>query len=283
MVTQSEKAESFRSLHHQARPLILPNAWDVPSARSFEDAGFPAVATSSAGLMVSHGFRDGQEMPRKEFLRATGAIAKALDVPLSADIVAGYGRGSAGVAATVRQVLDVGAVGINLEDMDPARGTLVPVSVQVRKIQKVREVGDAAGVPIVINARTDAFRHAAQGARAGLEEAIRRAIRYRDAGADCLYPMGLTDGPAIEEFVRAVEFPTNVMVRKGLPPLVELERIGVKRISFGPSASYATMGFLRRIGEEVLKRGSFDLLLDGAISFEELNRLAIPRGSPPVP
>ena len=94
--------------------------------------------------------------------------------------------------------------------------------------------------------------------------------------------MGLTDAPAIEEFVRSVEFPTNVMVRKGLPPLAELERIGVKRISFGPAASYATMGFLRRIGEEVRARGSFDLLVDGAISFEELNRLAVPRGSPPT-
>ncbi len=283
MATQSEKAEAFRQLHHQPRPLILPNAWDVPSARSFEEAGFPAVATSSAGLMVSHGYRDGQEMPRKEFLRATGAIAKALDVPLSADIVAGYGRGSAGVAATVRQIIDVGAVGINLEDVDPGRGTLVPVAAQVRKIKKVREVAVAAGVPIVINARTDAFRHAAGEAPARLEEAIRRAVRYRDAGADCLYPMGVTDGPSIETFVRAVEFPTNVMVRKGLPPLAELERIGVKRISFGPSASYATMGLLRRIGEEVLNRGSFDLLVDGAISFDELNRLAVPRGSAPAP
>lgn len=274
----SEKAEELRRLHHQPRPLILPNAWDVPSARTFEDVGFPAVATSSAALMVSHGYPDGEAMPRRDLLRATASIAQALAVPLSADLVAGYGRGPHGVAATVRQIVSAGAVGINLEDHLATTDRLYPLPAQVHKIAAVRRLGESIGVPIVINARTDALRVGEGSAEARLKEAIRRGIAYRDAGADCVYPMGLTDAASIETYVKALEFPVNVMVRRGLPSLPELEQLGVKRISFGPSAAYAAMGFLRRAAERVLRDGVFDLLVEGAISYAELNRLALPKG-----
>jgi 2-methylisocitrate lyase-like PEP mutase family enzyme len=276
------RAEAFRALHHGSGALVLPNAWDVPSARVFEDAGFPAIATSSAGLLVSHGYPDGEGMPRKEFVGAVGRIARAVSVPLSADVVAGFGRGPRGVAATVRAVVAAGAVGINLEDRDPKRGGLFPAAAQARKIRAVRALAVEIGVPLVVNGRTDALREAPGDPAAKLAEAIRRASAYRDAGADCVYPMGLTDAGDIEPFVRALACPVNVMVRRGLPPLAELERLGVKRVSFGPGASYAAMGLLRRISADVLERRSFDSLLDGAISFDELNRLALPR-SPPVP
>lgn len=280
MRTLPEKAEEFRQLHHQDRPLILPNAWDVPSARTFEEAGFPAIATSSAALMVSHGFRDGQEMPRRDLVRATGAIARALSVPLSADIVSGYGRGPREVAATVRQVVSAGAVGINLEDRDLGADRLVPVAAQARRVEAARRLGESMGVPLVINGRTDALQVGPGSPEDRLREAIRRGIAYRDAGADCVYPMGLTDAGSIETYVQAVECPVNVMVRRGLPPLAELGRLGVRRISFGPSASYAAMGFLRRIAEEVLQNASFASLIEGAISYAELNRLAVPREDP---
>lgn len=281
MATLAEKAEAFRALHHGARPLVLPNAWDVPSARVFEDAGFPAVATSSAGIMVSHGFRDGEEMPRRELLAAVARIASRLSVPLSADVVAGYGRSSRDVATTVQKVLDAGAVGINLEDRHPRREGLYALPAQLRRLEAVRSVAKASGVPLVLNARTDAFRLAPGDEPERLREAIRRATAYRDAGADCVYPMGLTDAASIATFVEALRCPVNVMVRRGLPPLAELERLGVKRVSFGPSASYAAMGLLRRISREVLDRGVFDSLVEGAISFEELNGLAVARPPPP--
>ena len=281
MATLAEKAKAFRALHHGARPLVLPNAWDVPSARVFEDAGFPAVATSSAGIMVSHGFRDGEEMPRRELLAAVARIASRLSVPLSADVVAGYGRSSRDVATTVQKVLDAGAVGINLEDRHPRREGLYALPAQLRRLEAVRSVAKASGVPLVLNARTDAFRLAPGDEPERLREAIRRATAYRDAGADCVYPVGLTDAASIATFVEALRCPVNVMVRRGLPPLAELERLGVKRVSFGPSASYAAMGLLRRISREVLDRGVFDSLVEGAISFEELNGLAVARPPPP--
>ncbi|HEY1198141.1 MAG TPA: isocitrate lyase/phosphoenolpyruvate mutase family protein [Thermoplasmata archaeon] len=279
MVSQAEKAEAFRALHHGVRGLVLPNAWDVPSARVFEDAGFPAVATSSAGLMVSLGYRDGEEMPRRELAVAVGRIARKLAVPLSADVVAGFGRTPREVTATVRMMLAAGAVGINLEDRDPSGQGLYPDAVQVRKLEAIQRLGKSMGIPLVINARTDALRLAPGDDGERLHEAIRRSIAYRDAGADCVYPMGLTDAESISTFVRALRCPVNVMIRKGLPPIAELEKLGVKRVSFGPSASYAAMGLLKRASLEVLAHGTYGSLLDGAITHDELNLLAVPRDS----
>lgn len=277
MDPQAEKTERFRALHHAAHPLILPNAWDVPSARMFEEAGFPAVATSSAGLMVSRGYPDGEEMPRRELVDSVARIASRLSVPLSADVVAGYGRAARDVVATVRQIIRAGAVGINLEDLDHASGKLFPLEAQLEKLRAVRRLEIAPGVPLVLNARTDALRHGAGDEAARLEEALKRLTAFRDAGADCVYPMGLTDAPSIAKVVRALDCPVNVMVRRGLPPVPELERLGVKRISFGPSASYATFGLLKRASEEVRTLGTYHALVDGAISFEELNQLATAR------
>lgn len=280
MLTSAEKAERLRSLHRGPGVLVLPNAWDVPSARVFEDAGFPAVATSSAGLMVSLGYPDGESIPKRELVAAVRRIAGKLAIPLSADVVAGFGRGPRGVASTVRAVIEAGAVGINLEDQTPTDHRLFPISAQVRKIRAIRSLGESMGVPLVINARTDALQRAAGTPEERLREAIRRSIAYRDAGADCVYPMGLTDAPSISAFVGAVACPVNVMVRRGLPPIPELERLGVKRVSFGPGASYAALGLLKRASQEVLTRGTYDLLVEGAISFDELNRLSVPRDLP---
>jgi len=277
MVSQRELAERFRSLHQRKGLFVLPNAWDVPSARTFEDAGFPAVATSSAGVMVSLGYPDGEEIPKAEYLAVVRRIAGRLSIPLSADVVAGFGRTPRDVAGTVRDAIAAGAVGINLEDRDPATGTLFPLDVQVQKIRRARELATDLGVPLVINARTDALTAAATVPEARFREAVRRCRAFRIAGADCVYPMRLTTAREIAAFLREVPGPVNVMIRPGLPSLGELERLGVRRVSFGPAASYATMGLLRRIGAEVLSERSFRSLVDGAITFDELNRLAAAR------
>src|SRR5208282_3247918 len=175
------------------------------------------------------------------------------------------------------------AVGINLEDLDPVNEELVREKLQVRKIEAVRQLGTSMGIPIFINARTDALRHAPGDENERLREAIRRSTIYRDAGADCVYPMGLTDAGSIATFVQTLGCPVNVMIRKGLPTVAELEALGVKRVSFGPSASYAALGLLKRVSQEVLTRGTYDLLLEGAITFDELNLLAKPRTSMSVP
>ena len=275
--SQEEKAEDFRALHHGKRILVLPNAWDVPSARVFEDAGFPAVATSSAGMLVSLGYPDGEVIDRQEFVSAVGRIARILSVPLSADIVAGFGKTSKEVLATVKAILKAGAIGVNIEDFIHATRKLHPVERQIENVKAIRKVAETTGIPLVINARTDALRFADGDEEARFKEATRRAIAYRDAGADCVYPMGLIDGASIARFVKALDFPINVMVRKGLPPVSELQRLGVARVSFGPTPSYAAMGLLKRAAKEVLEKGTYESLVEGAITFDELNALAVPR------
>ncbi len=280
MLSQRDKAQDFRELHHGKRILILPNAWDVPSARVFENEGFPAVATSSAGLMVSLGYPDGEVMSRSEFVSTVGRIARVLSVPLSVDIVAGFGGTTKEVLTTVKAILKTGGIGINIEDFAHATKTLYPVDRQVENVKAIRTLGNIFGVPLVINARTDALRFGVGDDEAKFEEAVRRAAAYRDAGADCVYPMGLTEAASIGRFVKEFDFPINVMVRKGLPSVNELERLGVARLSFGPSASYAAMGLLKRAANEVLGRGTYENLVDGAIGFDELNSLALPK---PIP
>src|SRR5947209_14365950 len=275
--SQKEKAEDFRALHAGKRILILPSGWDVPSARVFEDAGFPAIATSSAGLLVSLGYLDGEVIHRDEFVSAVGRIARVLSVPLSADIVAGFGKTTKDVLVTVKAILKTGAVGINIEDFTHATKKLYPIERQIENVKAIRKLGETEGIPLVINARTDALRYAEGEEGARFKEAVRRATAYRDAGADCVYPMGLVDAASIANFVKALDFPINVMVRKGLPPISELERLGVARVSFGPSPSYAAMGLLKRAAKEVLESGTYENLIEGAITFDELNALAVSR------
>ena len=246
MKDQAEKAETFRRLHRGKKILILPNGWDVASARMFEEVGFPAIATSSAGMMVSLGYPDGERIDRKEFVSAIRRIAAALSVPLSADIVHGFGATPKDVVGTVKSVLDAGAVGINIEDAVHETKQLVAVKAHVETLKALTDLRDSHDVPFVINARTDALLHAPGSAEDKLAEAVRRGIAYRNAGADCIYPMGLTDAKSIGVLVRAVQFPVNVMVRKDLPPVADLEKLGVARISLGPYASYAAMGLLKR-------------------------------------
>lgn len=281
MSSQAAKADEFRSLHDRRNVLVLPNAWDVPSARVFEDEGFPAVATSSAGLMVSLGYQDGEDIPPREFVSAVGRIARVLSVPLSADVVGGFGDSPEGVVRSVRAVVGAGAVGINIEDFVHTTKRLLPMEKQTARLGALVRLRKSLKVPFVINARTDALRFGLGDENAKLEEAIRRAEAYRDVGADCVYPMGLTDRASISRFVKALDFPVNVMVRKGLPPVPELKRLGVARVSFGPSASYAAMGLLKRASREVLENGTYGALVEGAIGFDELNALAVPRKKRP--
>src|SRR5207302_5030880 len=176
MRSQKDKAQDFRGLHHGKRILILPNAWDVPSARVFENEGFSAIATSSAGLMVSLGYPDGEVMGRPEFVSAVERISRVLSVPLSVDIVAGFGKTTEEVVATVKAILRAGGVGINIEDFAHSTKKLFPTERQVENIKAIRRLGDSVGVPLVINARTEALRFAIVDDVAKLYAAVRRCI-----------------------------------------------------------------------------------------------------------
>jgi 2-methylisocitrate lyase-like PEP mutase family enzyme len=272
--TQIAKADAFRKLHDGSRLFVLPNAWDVASARLYQAAGFAAVATTSAGVAWTLGCPDGESISLQTMLEAVHRIAGRVSLPVTADMVAGFGPRPGDTAVTVQGVITAGAVGINLEDGsgDPNE-PLVEVPLQVDRIRAARAAAQAAGVSIVINARTDVFLAAVGEPRTRLEHAIRRANAYRDAGADCLFVPGVQDGDTIGCLARSITGPLNVLARAGIPPVSDLARLGVARVSVGSGPMLATLGRLRRIARELLETGTYVSMTEDAISYAEMNEL----------
>ena len=270
---QIAKAETFRKQHDGSQILILPNAWDVASARLLEAAGFSAVATTSAGVNWALGYPDGEKIGRPTMLEAVRRIASGVSVPVTADMVAGFGPTPEDAAETVRGVIAAGAVGLNLEDStgDP-HNPLVEISLHVDKIRAAREAAITAGVPVVINARTDVFLAAVGAADTRLDHAIRRANAYREAGADCLFVPGVQDSVTIAQLARSITGPLNILARAS-SPIPELARLGVARVSVGSGPMLAALGRLRRIAGELLGPGTFTAMTEDTIPYAELNEL----------
>ena len=271
MATLQQKAEALRKLHAGPPLLVLANAWDVASARLVEEAGFPAVATSSAGVAFALGYPDGQRISRAEMLDMVRRVATAVKVPVSADVEAGYGTTPQAAAETARGVVAAGAVGMNLEDTGPD-GNLLPLEAQVERIRAARGAAEKSGVPIVINARTDAFAmHDLSGDRR-IAEAVRRANAYLDAGGDCAFVPFVTDREVLARLVREIRGPLNVLAGTGAPPIPELERMGVRRVSVGGGLARAAYGRARRVALELKERGTYEALAD-AVTYAEMQKL----------
>ena len=263
----------FRQLHTQT-PLVLPNAWDAASARVIEQAGALAIATTSAGIAWAHGYGDGQRLTREEMIAAIEHIVRAVSIPVTADIESGYGTGSAEeVAQTVRDVIAVGAVGINLEDAPGAQGApLLSAEAQVERIQAARAAASGMGVDLFINARTDVYLAAVGAPESRLAETIRRASLYRAAGADCLFVPGVIDAPTIAGLVSAIDGPVNTMAMPGAPSIAELGKLGVARVSFGSALAQLALASVRGAALELLEQGTYNAFNDG-LSFGAVNGL----------
>jgi 2-methylisocitrate lyase-like PEP mutase family enzyme len=270
--TQKQKANAFRALH-RGRILLLPNVWDVASARIVEEAGFTAVATTSAGVAFSLGYPDGEKISRDEMLARAARIAKAVKVPVTADVEAGYGARPEDAARTAREVIEEGAVGINLEDgtEDPAH-PLVELSLQLEKIHAIRETALKSGVLLVLNARTDVYLAEVGAQESRYDETLRRALAFRDAGADCVFVPGVRDIETISRLVRDVKCPVNILAGPGSPTVGELEQVGVARVSLGSGPMRATLGLMKRIAGELQASGTYTAM-QGAPSHGEVNRL----------
>ncbi|SCG58312.1 isocitrate lyase/PEP mutase family protein [Micromonospora inositola] len=234
-MTDSRPAAALRALHRPGDPLILPNAWDAGSARAVAAAGFPAVATSSAAVAESLGHADGEATPVAEMLDAVARVVRSVPVPVTADLERGYGLRP---AELVERLLATGAVGCNIEDSDPRTHQLYDAGEQADLLAGIRAAARDAGVDLVLNARVDVHLRAAGPPEGRLAEAVRRARRYRAAGADCVYPILLADPEQIRALVAEVDAPVNVLARAGMPGPAELAALGVARVSFG-SGLYA--------------------------------------------
>jgi 2-methylisocitrate lyase-like PEP mutase family enzyme len=271
---QAELAKKFLALHDGRKTLLLPNAWDVASARIFEEAGFPAVATSSAAVAFALGYPDGQKIPRGEMLAVVHRIAEAVRIPVTADMEAGYGVKPEEIAETAREVLAAGAVGMNLEDtVDGKPDVLADVSLQKETIRAVVEISPRAGVQFVLNARTDVFLAAIGPAETMLARTIERLNAYRDAGAQCLFAPGVKDKETIAQLVRGIRGPLNILGTAGTPRVADLEKLGVARVSVGSGPMRATLDLITRIARQLREEGSFSLMTDGAMTYADANRL----------
>jgi 2-methylisocitrate lyase-like PEP mutase family enzyme len=270
---QKAKALAFRALHHGPKALVMPNVWDVASARIIEEAGFPAIATSSAGVAFSLGYPDGQKISPEEMLARITRIAKGVKVPVSADVEAGYGNRPEDAARTAQSVIEAGGVGINLEDGTGERAhPVVELSLQLEKIHAAREAALKTGVLLLVNARTDIYLDQVGAPETRYDETVKRALAFRDAGAECVFVPGLRDAESIGRLVRDLKCPLNILAGPGSPCVSELEKLGVARISLGSGPMRATLGYLQRIAEELKATGTYESL-EGAPSHAEMNQM----------
>jgi len=270
---QKSKATTFRGMHRGPKVLLLPNAWDVASARIFENAGFGAIASTSAGVAFSLGYPDGEKISREEMLARVGRIARTVKVPVTADVEAGYGSRPEDAARTASEVIAAGAVGMNLEDAthDPAH-PLEELSRQLERIRAVREAALKTGVLLVLNARTDVYLLKVGDAGKRYDETVRRLAAFRDAGADCVFIPGLSDAETISRIVRDLKCPVNILAGPGSPSVRELQNLGVARVSVGSGPMRATLGLVARIAQELKTAGTYSAL-EGGMPYADVNRM----------
>jgi 2-methylisocitrate lyase-like PEP mutase family enzyme len=255
MTNLSEKAELFHSLHSSL--LVLPNAWDVASARIVEDAGASAVATTSAGVAWSLGAPDGHQLARDQAIELVARVAGAVSVPVTADIENGFAVDASGVAETIGMVIEAGAVGVNLEDGEGAG--LLSVDEFADRIAAARS---AASIPLYLNARTDVYLRRVGEPDTRLKHTIERAHAYLAAGASGVFVPGVVDPSVLSVLVKEIDAPLNVMAGFGAPPISELAALGVARVSLGSGIAQAAYGLVHRAATEALTSGTYSSLAD---------------------
>ena len=273
--SQAEKAKQFYDLHHADKLLILPNIWDVLGAKLLEDLGYPAIATASASVAYSNGYNDGEIISFADVLLILKKIAGSVNVPVTADVESGYAQNENQLKENIRRLIETGIVGINIEDTDKKTKTLVPAEVQSEKIKLIKDIAREMNVPLFINARTDCFIHEKSFASSQLklEEAIKRGLAYKAAGADCFYPILARNEDEIKAIVEQVEMPVNIITMPGIPALKVLQEIGVARVSLGPSFLKYALKNMKDLAIKLQSQQGLEDITDNNFTSEYLKHL----------
>lgn len=270
---RNKNAKIFADLHSKNETFILANAWDAASARIFEKAGFSAIGTSSAGIAAAKGYRDGQHIPLDEVLDTVRQILSVVELPVSVDIEAGFGKSNEELVNNIRKVVSLGAVGINFEDGTGCKSCpLTPIKEQMDKIRAIRK--EIASEDLWINARIDVLYLGLLEKEAALDETIKRAHAYIEAGANSIFVFGgLNDKDSIARLTSEIKAPLNLLANPQLPSIEELQKLGVTRVSLGSGPMRATLGLLKEISQELLQFGTYQSLTHKAVSYPELQQL----------
>jgi len=266
------KAEKLQALIDADEMLVLPNVWDVAGARIVAETGYPVIATSSAGVAWSLGYPDGEIISRDDMLFMVKKIADAVDLPVTADMEAGYGEAPEAVADTVIATLEAGAVGANIEDSSSqeAGHPMLDYDLSLARIRAAKAAADATGVPFVINARTDVF--FGGGSDTSLEDSIKRGNAYLEEGAGCVFVPFVRDRETMEKLVAGIDGPVNVLANPASPNLDELREIGIARVSIGGLFSLMIYTNLRDACAEMKESGTLTWGKDN-ILHPDMNKL----------
>jgi len=253
-MTQAEKALAFHALHKKGDPLVLYNIWDAGSAKAVAEGGAKAIATGSWSVAAAQGYEDGHALPLETLLAVAARITASVDLPVSIDFEGGYAKRPEFLAPNIASLISAGAVGLNFEDQVVGGEGLHSIEDQAHRIAAIRAVADETGIPLFINARTDVFLksdaadHASQ-----MKEATDRCDVYAEAGASGFFIPGLTDPDLIGRICEHTKLPVNAYMKTGAPSIAEMAKLGVARISHGPTPYLQAMRDLTAKAGEVHK------------------------------
>jgi 2-methylisocitrate lyase-like PEP mutase family enzyme len=265
---QAAKAARFLALHRPGEPLLMPNPWDIGSAKLLASLGYEALATTSSGFAATLGRLDGG-VTRDEALTHAGAIVGATNIPVSADLENCFADEPDGVAETARGAVTAGLAGFSVEDYSGASETIYEIGLATERVRAAVEVAHAAPEgPLVVTARAEGYLRG----RPDLEETVARLQAYQEAGADVLFAPGPVDPETVSAIVSSVDRPVNVLARKGAPSVSELAKLGVSRISVGGAFAFAALGALVNAARELREQGTygyFDQMAEGVRAVRE--------------
>jgi 2-methylisocitrate lyase-like PEP mutase family enzyme len=264
---QKEKADIFLKYHQDKEILVLLNSWDIGSSKLIEACGYKAIATTSMGIAASFGYPDCQVIQLSEMIDTMTGIVDGVQVPVTVDIEAGYGKNLNEIIDSVKKIIATGIVGINIEDSIDLNPVLIDEMEFCERISAIRALSDSLGFHLVINARTDSFYTSSGAPREKLSESIRRGNKYREAGADCIFVQPVWEKETIATLVKEINAPINILsnpsIGAGLPPSVrELQDLGVARLSLGSSLMKATLTLIKKVADELSEKGTYKFLLD---------------------
>ena len=264
---QKEKAELFLKYHHDKDILVLLNSWDIGSSKLIEACGYKAIATTSMGIAASLGHPDCQIITLSEMIQAITGIVKAVHVPVSVDIEAGYGNNLNEIIESVKKIIATGIVGVNIEDSIELSPNLIDEIEFTERISAIRVLSDSLGFHLVINARTDSFYVSSGSPLEKLSESIKRGNKYREAGADCIFVQPVSDKETIATLVQEINAPINILADPTIgagviPTIKELQDLGVARVSLGSSLMKATLALIKKVADELSEKGTYNILLD---------------------